>query len=194
MNGRSAEPSTTADTTSAVHPDSDRPTCGSRNRRWTSTFCFPDSVFDPGDFGTATHFDLLRPADIYDARPLTDLIEADEDGVLNDYIEAHVHGQIRLDRHVEAIVLDPSFLGASIEDEANRLGVPVEWHAGRCLPVSQLQQHPHFRGPESSRPVAASRCTEHWMPELSAHHDMREDPEDLQRVWHHVARFGTPLV
>ena len=39
-------------------------------------------VFEPAAFGTARRFDLLRLADEFDARPLTDAVELHEGGVL----------------------------------------------------------------------------------------------------------------
>lgn len=51
-------------------------------------------------------------------------------GALDDYVEAHVHGTVRLDCDVEALVLDPRFRGTEVEDQAHTLGVPVEWHEG----------------------------------------------------------------
>lgn len=91
-----------------------------------TTCCFPDSVFDPTDFGTASQQDLVRLADAWDERALTGLIEALEGGV------------------------------------------PVEWHEGRRLLVSELKCHPHFEDRGSLRSVAASRSTARWMSVLSA--------------------------
>lgn len=161
-----------------------------------TTFCFPDSVFEPSDFGTAARHDLVRLADAWDQRALTDLIEAEEGGVLDDYIEAHVHGQVQLDRDVEAIVLDPSFQRTPIEDQAARLGVPVEWHEGRHLLVSELNRHPHFRGPrilQVGRRIATGGALD-ARTVGAAHHQTREDPQDLKKVWHHIARFGEPVL
>lgn len=160
-----------------------------------TTFCFPDSVFDPSDFGTAAHMDLIRLAQDVDERTLSDEIEAAEGGVLDDYVEAHVHGLIRLECDVEALVLDPSFRGTPIEDQAARLGVPVDWHAGRQLLVEQLTQHPVFRGPhivEVGRRIAVDGVLNARIVGV-AHDHRREDPQDLKKVWHYVARFGTPL-
>ena len=59
-----------------------------------STFCYPDSVFDPQHFGVASRMNLIS------------LAEADEKDRLDDYIEAHTHGPLLLRRDVEAVVLD----------------------------------------------------------------------------------------
>jgi hypothetical protein len=44
---------------------------------------------------------------------LIELAEADDRDPLDDYIEAQVHGPVRLDADVEALVLDPSFRGTT---------------------------------------------------------------------------------
>jgi hypothetical protein len=159
-----------------------------------TTFCFPDSVFEPVDLGTAQRFDLLRLADAFDARPLTDEIEATEGGVLDDYVEAHVHGPVVLAEDVEALVLDPSHAGTATEAQAARLGLPVEWHEGRVLHVAELQRHPLFRGQHvvgvGLRVAEDGRLDAAVVGRAAARRS--EDPQDLKKVWHHVARFGHP--
>jgi len=111
-----------------------------------ATFCFPDSVLEPRHFGTARRFDLIRHADEFAARTRTEHEEATDGGPLDDYVEAHVHGPLRLDHDVEAVVLDPCYRGSVIEEQAQELGVPLEWHEGRLLTVEELRKHPDFRG------------------------------------------------
>ena len=84
-----------------------------------STFCFPDSVFEPSDSGGP---DLLPH--------LCRLADAATHDDLDDYVEAHVHGEVRFDADVEALVLDPCFAGTIIEEQAHLLGCPVEFHNG----------------------------------------------------------------
>ena len=60
-----------------------------------TTFCYPDSAAQPTSFGTAEHMSLLE------------LAAADDIDVLDDHIEAHVHGPLHLKHDVEAVVLDP---------------------------------------------------------------------------------------
>lgn len=160
-----------------------------------STFCFPDSVFEPTAMATADCFDLFSLVDHFDARERTDKVEATEGGLLDDYIEAHVHGTIELAADVEAVVLDPSFRGSVIEDQARSLGVPVEWHEGRRLRVETLAEHPEFRGPrivEVGRRVADAGVLDAATIGRAAHAG-HEDPQDLKKVWHCVARFGGPV-
>jgi hypothetical protein len=158
-----------------------------------TTFCFPDSVLEPTEFGTAERFDLLRLADAYDRRTLTDSIEADEGGRLDDYVEAHVHGEISLERDVDALVLDPSFRDTPIERCATSLDVPLEWHEGRRLSVDELGLHPDFRGQhviDVGRRIAVNGLLDAYIVGLASH---VEDPQDLKLVWHCVARFGKPI-
>lgn len=160
-----------------------------------TTFCFPDSVFEPVDFGTARRFDLLPLADAFDARPLTDALELSEGGVLDDYVEAHVHGPVALASDVEALVLDPAHRGTATEAQAHALGIPVEWHEGRRLTVDELERHPDFRGPhvvEVGRRVARDGVLDAAVVG-DAVRVGGEDPQDLKKVWHHVARFGSPV-
>ncbi|MFE2020244.1 DUF3626 domain-containing protein [Streptomyces sp. NPDC059499] len=73
-----------------------RLTAGTLDR---TTFCCPDSFLEPADFGVAARMRLIE------------LAEADRKDALDDYIEAQVHGPVRLDLHAEALVLDPRVIG-----------------------------------------------------------------------------------
>jgi hypothetical protein len=160
-----------------------------------STFTFPDSVFDPADMATADRFDLFRLTEVFDARERTDEIEATEGGLLDDYIEAHVHGSVRLASHVEALVLDPCFRGTAVADQAYELGIPVEWHEGRRLRVAVLEQHPAFRGPRTVE-VGRQIATDGYLDPAVIGRAVAagvHDPQDLKKVWHCVARFGSPI-
>ena len=159
-----------------------------------TTFCFPDSVFEPTAVATADRFGLFSLVERFDQRPLSDEIEAAEGGLLDDYVEAHVHGPVDLAADVEALVLDPSFRGSPVEEQAPALGVPVEWHEGRRLTVDELARHPAFRGPRTvvvGRRIAEAGLLDAAVIGRAARTDA-EDPQDLKRVWHCVARFGTP--
>jgi len=67
-----------------------------------TTFCYPDSAFEPRDFGIASRVSALIA-----------LAEADDKDPLDDYIEAQVHGVVDLTRDVEALVLDPCYRESS---------------------------------------------------------------------------------
>jgi hypothetical protein len=155
-----------------------------RLRRHTltrTTFCYPDSVFEPEHFGVASRLStLVALAGTGDRDPL------------DDYIEAHVHGAVDLARDVEALVLDPCYRGTPVETAAGLLACPVDWHPGFTLTTTELRRHPDYRGPEfvdlgvslarsgrlDARVIGEASCTG------------RYDEQALKRVWHYVARFG----
>jgi hypothetical protein len=145
-----------------------------------TTFCYPDSFLQPVNFGVASAMSLIR------------LAEADDKDVIDDYIEAQVHGPIRLDADVEALVLDPSFHSTAVEEAAQRLGCPVEWHDGFELAASELRRRPDFRGPEfvqlGMELAVDGRLNARIIGDASR--TRRYDDQHLKRVWHYVARFG----
>lgn len=157
-----------------------------------TTFCFPDSVFDPESFGTADRCDLARLADAFAAVGRTDREEAEQGGRLDDYIEAHTHGVLELADDVEALVLDPCYRDTVIEEQALTLEVPLEWHAGFAVDLSVVQRHPDFRGPQvvavAESVAVAGRLDARIIGAAVLRGD--HDPQDLKKVWHHVARFG----
>ncbi|KOV90156.1 hypothetical protein ADL03_00360 [Nocardia sp. NRRL S-836] len=136
-----------------------------------STFCYPDSVFEPVDFGTARHL------------PLIELADADDRDPLDNYIEAHVHGPVTL-ADVEALVLDPSFRGTEVEDVARGLPCEVEWHSGFRLSTADLD--PGFRTPESVALGLAIACDGWLDPWILSQADA--DPQVSKHLWHHLAR------
>jgi hypothetical protein len=147
-----------------------------------TTFCYPDSFLEPEDFGVAS---TMSPIE---------LAEADDRDPLDDYIEAQVHGPVRLEGDVEALVLDPSFRGTRVERAGRRLGCPVEWHGGFQLSTAELRRYPDFRGPEYVQLGIALAEDGQLDPRIigDASRTGRYDDQDLKRVWHYVARFGSP--
>jgi hypothetical protein len=147
-----------------------------------TTFCYPDSVYEPLHFGTAARMGLGALADAHEGDPL------------DDYIEAQVHGPLVLSEHVEALVLDPCFAGTDVEGAARLLPCPIEWHAGFRLRVADLRRHPEFRGPryvELGAALARHGALDAAMIGEAARTG-EHDPQDLKRVWHYVAWFGAP--
>ncbi|MER7361802.1 DUF3626 domain-containing protein [Nonomuraea wenchangensis] len=147
-----------------------------------TTFCYPDSFCEPSAFGVASRMALIE------------LAEADDPDLLDDYIEAQVHGPVRLDRDVEALVLDPSYRGTAVEGAARRLPCPVEWHAGFRLTVEQLRRHPDYRGQEYVALGAEIAVDGLLDPRIigDAARTGRYDLQALKKVWHCLARFGSP--
>ncbi|MCL1127527.1 DUF3626 domain-containing protein [Shewanella surugensis] len=99
-----------------------------------TTFCFPDSFFCPEHFSTYDYVDHL-----------INLSSKSEKDVLDNYIEAHIHGEISLVHDVEALVLDPVYLGTDIEKQARMLPCFLQWHSGFTLPIDVFEQHAHYR-------------------------------------------------
>ena len=149
-----------------------------------TTFCYPDSVFEPVDVGTA---DRCRLAELADA-------DAGDADPLDDYVEAHVHGGVLFPRDVEALVLDPCFRGTAVEADARLLGVPVEEHPGFRARIEDVAAHPDYRGPEIVE--AAVRVARDGVLDARVIGEaVREglyDGQVLKRVWHCTARFGRP--
>ncbi|GAB3160481.1 DUF3626 domain-containing protein [Microbispora hainanensis] len=148
-----------------------------------TTFCYPDSFFEPSAFGVASRMALIEPA------------EADDADLLDDYIEAQVHGPVRLDRDVEALVIDPGYRGTAVEAAARRLPCPVEWHPGFRLTVEHLRRHPDYRGQEYVSLGAEIAVDGVLDPRIigDAARTGLYDAQALKKVWHCVARFGVPL-
>ncbi|WP_114906202.1 DUF3626 domain-containing protein [Ornithinimicrobium murale] len=157
-----------------------------------ATFCFPDSVFEPPGLATAHRFGLWPAIAEFEARTRDDLGERTDGGLLDDYVEAHVHGGLDLDTDVEALVLDPAHSGTPTEQTALRLGVGLEWHRGFRVHLDTLAQHPDFRGPEVIG--LARRIARHgWVDPVileTARRQGRHDVQHLKLLWHCVARFG----
>jgi hypothetical protein len=151
-----------------------------------TTFCYPDSVYQPEHFGTATHLDLTPAAD-YDWETGTT-----ED--LDNYVEAHVHGIIDLATDVEALVLDPVFRGTSVESDAEGLPCEVEWHGGFRLDLAIVRANPEYRGAHIVDVAEQVAVDSHLDPAVigAAVASGRHDPQDVKKVWHHLARFGSP--
>lgn len=129
------------------------------------TFCFGDSHLGPRDIGTIDAFApvlagllaAVRDTGVALGRAGVDVAmlcerllagpkaAAERGRSLDDYIEAQVHGEIRVPEDVEAIVADPSFRGTEIEAELLRLGAPLTWHAGFELGAHEVPAE--LRGP-----------------------------------------------
>jgi hypothetical protein len=147
-----------------------------------TTFCYPDSVFEPTHFGVALRMSLVG------------LAEADDDkDLLDDYIEAQVHGPLLLAHDVEALVLDPCFRDTDVQQWAEQLGCPLEWHHGFRLSVDELQKHPDYRGPEYIELGIAIAQDGYLDPKMlgDAAGTGTHDDQALKRLWHYIARFGS---
>lgn len=148
-----------------------------------TTFCYPDSAFEPEHFGVASRLSALVA-----------LAEADDKDPLDDYIEAHVHGTVDITRDAEALVLDPCYRGTPAGAAARRLTCPIEWHAGFTLTTAELRRHPGYRGQELVDLGVSLARNGRLDPRIlgDASRTGQYDEQALKRVWHYVARFGSP--
>jgi hypothetical protein len=149
-----------------------------------TTFCYPDSVFEPVDVGTSDRCALAELADTHAGDPL------------DDYIEAHVHGGVRFARDAEALVLDPCFRGSQVETDAHLLGVPVQWHHGFRARIEDIAAHPGYRG--SDIVEAAAHISRDGILDAriigAAVRAGLLDGQVLKRVWHCTARFRQSMI
>jgi hypothetical protein len=149
-----------------------------------TTFCFPDSVYEPVHFGVAAHMALVALAD------------ASTGDLLDDYVEAQVHGRVVLAEDAEALVLDRCFEGGAVEEAARALPCPLERHPGFRLDVEEMARHPDFRGPRYVE-IGLS-LARHGILDAAVIGDAartgRHPAQDLKAVWHYLAAFGAPDV
>jgi hypothetical protein len=149
-----------------------------------TTFCYPDSCFEPQHFGVAERMALI---------PLAESVPSDP---LDCYIEAQTHGPLRFADDVEAIVLDPCYRGTEVERDARTLPCRMEWHEGFRLSSQVLGQHPEYRGREYVE-LGLSLARDGWLTPKDigdASRTGKYDAQSLKRVWHYIARFGAPAV
>jgi hypothetical protein len=144
-----------------------------------TTFCYPDSSTEPSAFGIAVRCALIG------------LAEADGLDALDGHIEAQIHGPVRFDRDVEALVLDPSYRGTTVEYAARRLPCQVEWHPGFRLSVDELRRHSRYRG-QRYVDLGNEIAVEGWLTPKIVGYTARTGRyalQDLKKVWHYLARF-----
>ncbi|MDN2481237.1 DUF3626 domain-containing protein [Vibrio agarivorans] len=146
-----------------------------------TTFCYPDSYFEPQDFAVSDSLESL----ISKAQSsCTDL--------LDDYIEAHIHGVISIQDDIESIVLDPIYKGSHIHEQALELGVPLEWHCGFELSVEEMSRYPDYRGQsyvDLAREIAPNGILDVKLLGLAVT-ELGYEEQDIKKIWHYLARFG----
>ena len=149
-----------------------------------TTFCYPDSHLDPRCFGVASRMGLIALAE-------ENALGLD---MLDDYIEAHVHGTVDIGTDVEAVVLDRCYAGTAVEEAARRLPCAVEWHRGFSMPVAVLDACAAYRS-EKVRDLLATLAGDGAVTpdRIGAARGSGVDPQLLKQAWHCVARFGSPL-
>jgi hypothetical protein len=126
---------------------------------------------------------------------------------LNHYIEAQVHGDVRLREDVEILVCDPSFRGTAtgntLERICERYAIDRYWHAGFALTPSEVPVD--FRG--AWMPSLATRVACDGLVDAAAigcaARELARDPaswsdrgsqaevlQELKLLWHVLVRFG----
>ncbi len=146
-----------------------------------STFCYPDSYFEPEDFAVANQ-----------VMPLIQQARASNSDLLDDYIEAHIHGVVSIQQDIECIVLDPIYRGSEVNTLAQKLNIPIQWHNGFELDIQTMQQHPEYRGHEYIDLAKEIAVDGRITPDIlgSAVTKQGYDEQDIKKIWHYLARFG----
>ncbi|MCG9780723.1 DUF3626 domain-containing protein [Photobacterium damselae] len=150
-----------------------------------TTFCFPDSFFEPEDFATSNHI-----------KHLIDLASSSNTDYLDNYIEAHIHGPLSLDDDIECIVLDPIYRSTNIEKSALKLRLPIKWHNGYELSLREMSLYPDYRGQqfiELAKEIAQRGKINARILGLAVT-EKGYDELDVKKIWHYLARFGYQTV
>lgn len=149
--------------------------------RARTTFCYPDSYFNPRLFGVDTLVDEL-----------VELARSDARDPLDNYIEAHVHGPIHLETDAEALILDPVFQGTATEAQAHRLPLRIKWHQGFRIDIGTIEANSDYRG-DNIVAIAKALSVDGFIdPELLGRAVVNQcfNAQDIKKVWHYLARFG----
>jgi hypothetical protein len=163
-----------------------------------ATFTVGDSHLGPSEVGTADTFHCVQFALAAAGWPAGSPGRA-----LDDYVEAQVHGPVRLITHAEAVVLDPSFMGTPIAELIAAVGVPVEWNGGFELRAAEYESE--FRGAHMP-PLASAVAAEYGdvidaaVVGRFANEPQRwarfGEPDELvqyaKHLWHTLVRYGHP--
>lgn len=146
-----------------------------------TTFCYPESYFGPSRFGVDDS-----------VADLIELADTDDRDLLDNYIEAHIHGPVFLESDVEALVLDPAFKDTDVETLARGLPFRTEWHQGFRLSIDVVEKHADYRGQEFVDLARALAVRGHLNPAILGEvvEKQKHDPQDVKKVWHYLARFG----
>jgi len=145
------------------------------------TFCYPDSYFEPKEFAIDEC-----------VKSLVDLADQANTDPLDIYVEAHIHGEILLERDVECLVLDPAYRSTEIEEYAKQLKVQVQWHAGFKLSIDVMKLYPEYRGQaviDLARNIAIENQINPVILGQSVNHS-NYDQQSIKKIWHYLARYG----
>lgn len=146
-----------------------------------TTFCYPDSFFEPEDFAVSSR-----------VKTLIDKASSSNADLLDDYIEAHIHGVVSLKDDIECIVLDPIYRSTIVEENAFKLGVPIKWHNGYELSIEEMSRYPDYRGQQFidlAKELAQNGKINVRILGLAVT-EQGYDEQDVKKVWHYLARYG----
>ncbi|WP_285356461.1 DUF3626 domain-containing protein [Vibrio sp. D406a] len=146
-----------------------------------TTFCYPDSYFEPQDFAVSNRLESV-----------IDKANSSCADLLDDYIEAHIHGVVSIRNDIESVVLDPIYKGSEIHDQALELGAPLEWHGGFELSVEEMSRYPDYRGQsfiDLARELVPNGMLNAKLLGLAVTEHGYEE-QDIKKIWHYLARFG----
>lgn len=144
------------------------------------------------------------------SQPRRDAAEAEPGRVLDSAIEAQVHGPIDLREDVELVVGDPAFAptatGAILHEIGRVYEIPVQWHRGFRLRVSDVPDD--FRGPAMPRlarripggkgaidaaVIGRAAASLHRHPEgCQDWGTSAEALQHLKQLWHVLVQYGSP--
>jgi GNAT superfamily N-acetyltransferase len=200
-----------------------------------TTYCFGDSHDDPADVATSETFDAVlaalvetveatgsalgRPAVTVGELVASLAVHGPTPNVLgraiDDYIEAQIHGPLRLEDDVDAVVADPSFRGSgagrSLVELAERYHLDLRWHPGFALapgavpadlrgPAVPALARPNssasIRSPPAPNRVATCRAARSVVVEPGRWVDQGSPAEVLQhlkQLWHVLVIRGEPV-
>ncbi len=143
------------------------------------------------------------------SRPFRDPRDRPLGRALDSFIEAQVHGAIRLDKDVERLIADPAFkdhpVGQTLTAICAKFDIPLCWHPGFTLPVSKvpnlfrdfpirsLAERIAGQGILDAANIGKEANSLYLKPEewegWASHVEILAQ---FRRLWHVVVLFGTP--
>lgn len=202
---------------------------------YRSTFSYLDSHLNPKEMGTYAEFDMIMAALLQDAfvnefalgeypltprkviehflfnleKPFANPEQRDPQRVLNQYIEAQIHGDVSLKEDVEILVADPSFkntaTGRTLVAICAKYSIDLYWHMGYALLTDEVPLD--FRGP--TMPSLARRIAQNHVIDASligsAVMELTRNPDawrdrgsyedvlqECKLLWHVLVKYGKP--
>jgi len=143
------------------------------------------------------------------SRPFRDPQDRPLGRALDSFIEAQVHGEIRLDKDVERLVADPAFkdhpVGRTLTAVSATFNLPLCWHPGFTLPVLKtpnvfrdypirpLAERIAGQGVLDAANIGKEANSLYLKPETwkgwASHQEILAQ---FRRLWHALVLFGNP--